>query len=228
MRIILVEPQMGENIGAVARVMSNFGFDDLVIVNPRDGWPNEKAYNMSAHGSFVLDKAQIVSSINEAVNDLNYVVATCARSRDISKKVLPNLSDDNINAVKDLNIGIMFGRESTGLNNNEINLANAIYTIPTSDKNKSLNLAQAVCVCLYQVQSLGVEEVHNNNVADRKEFNKLMNFLNSTLEETDYFINKNKQQEQSFIKVYDMFLRANMTKEDINMLYGIIKSIRKS
>ncbi len=124
--IILVEPQMGENIGASARAIKNFGFTDLRIVKPRDGWPNDKAQSMSANAEDIIRQARIYQTVQEATKDLNFLYATAHTERSMNKEqVFLNefKINDHIEAQK---IGIMFGRESTGLSNEEISFANKI------------------------------------------------------------------------------------------------------
>ncbi|MEO0544988.1 MAG: TrmH family RNA methyltransferase, partial [Pseudomonadota bacterium] len=124
--IILVEPQLGENIGMVARAMGNFGFDRLRIVNPRDGWPNEKAVSAAAGATYVLDDAVLYNTLEESIADLNYVVATTARQRDGFKRVLGPKEACGMLAARERQgdpVGILFGRERIGLRNNEVGLA---------------------------------------------------------------------------------------------------------
>ena len=144
--IILVHPQMGENIGAAARVMLNFGLTDLRLVAPRDGWPNEAAVTMSAGALPEKVEARVYPSAQEAIASLSYVYATTARPRDMVKPVF-----DASGAVQDLTqregqVGILFGAERSGLPNDVVTLADAILTYPVNTDFASLNLAQAVAV----------------------------------------------------------------------------------
>ena len=148
--IILVEPQLGENIGAVARIMANFGLSDLRLVAPRDGWPNPKAEEMAAGGIAIVNNARIFPSLEEAIADLQYVVATSARQiRDMEVRSLaPRESIANI--PEDFATGIMFGRERIGLTNDEITFADSLVSIPVSKDCPSLNIAQAVAIITYE------------------------------------------------------------------------------
>ena len=127
--IILIGPQMGENIGASARAMLNFGIENMRIVNPRDGWPNSRAKSMSAGAGRVLDTAQLFNKTSEALSDLNFVFATTARTRDLSKEVMsPERAMLYARSLiqEGKNVGFMFGPESSGLSNEDIAQANVI------------------------------------------------------------------------------------------------------
>lgn len=151
--IILVEPQLGENIGMAARAMANFGLIDLRIVNPRDGWPNAKAESAAAGALYILEQAKLYPTLRDAIADLNYVVATTARMRDGFKRVLgPQEASQNLRDRfnKQQNIGILFGRERIGLRNEEVSLADDIVTFPVNPAYASLNIAQAVLLMSYE------------------------------------------------------------------------------
>ncbi|MFN3766543.1 MAG: RNA methyltransferase [Aliihoeflea sp.] len=158
--IILVEPQLGENIGMVARAMANFGLAELRLVNPRDGWPNEKARAAASRADHVIDKVRVFDTLAEAIGDLNYVLATTARERDGFKPVRGPVS-----AAGELRrryragegIGILFGRERFGLNNEEVALADEIVTFPVNPAFASLNIAQAVLLMSYEWMKSGSE-----------------------------------------------------------------------
>ena len=139
---------MGENIGAAARVMANFGLDDLRIVNPRDGWPNPKALEMSAHAEGVIQNAKIFESLAEAAADLHYLYATTVRKRGLDKEVI---SPKEI--VFNGKTGIVFGGERTGLENDEVALCDKIISIPVAEY-KSINLAMSVGIICYQISQI--------------------------------------------------------------------------
>ena len=158
--IILVEPQLGENIGMVARAMANFGLAELRLVNPRDGWPSEKARAAASKADHVIDKVRVFDTLAEAIADLNYVLATTARQRDGFKPVRGPVS-----AAGELRrrfgaregIGILFGRERFGLDNEEVALADEIVTFPVNPAFASLNIAQAVLLMSYEWMKSGAE-----------------------------------------------------------------------
>ena len=150
--IILSRPQLGENIGAAARAMANFGLDDLRLVAPRDGWPNEKANHMAVGAAFVNEKARVYQTLEEALGDLNLVYATTARDRGTTKEVLtPEEAAKRLRhaAARGAKTGILFGNERAGLDNDEISLCDAVITVPTSEFT-SLNLGQTVMIAAYE------------------------------------------------------------------------------
>src|SRR5688572_2269832 len=151
--IILVEPQLGENIGAAARAMANFGLWDLRLVNPRDGWPNVHAERAASRADHVLEKVRVFETLAEAIADLELVYATTARSRDMQKDVLgPEAATANLNrhVAGGGKAGVLFGRERWGLYNDEIAVADAIVTFPVEPAFASLNIAQAVLLMSFE------------------------------------------------------------------------------
>jgi tRNA/rRNA methyltransferase len=150
--VILSHPQLGENIGAAARAMANFGLSDLRLVAPRSGWPNAKAAAMAAGAASVVDNARVFSTVAEAVGELNLVFATTARERGIAREVLTPAEAAKrlrVASTRDERTGILFGNERAGLDNDEISLCDAVITIPTAEF-ASLNLGQAVLVTSYE------------------------------------------------------------------------------
>jgi len=142
---VLVEPQMGENIGGAARAMLNFGLNRMGIVNPRDGWPNQRAIAMASGAARVLDDAVIYGTTPEAIADCAYVFATTARHRDLTKPVMsPERAMEHARHLLEAGQGvaILFGPERSGLENQDVALADAIISVPVSDQFASLNLAQ--------------------------------------------------------------------------------------
>ncbi len=147
--IILVAPQMGANIGATARAMKNFGLNELRIVAPRDGWPNEQARSNAVGAVNIIDHAKIFDSLEDSIKDLEYLYATTCIKRAMNKDYVfsQNLPLDYPNSEK---VGIMFGRENNGLSNEEIAFATKIITINTTEFS-SLNIAQAVIIICYEL-----------------------------------------------------------------------------
>jgi tRNA/rRNA methyltransferase len=151
--IILVKPQLGENIGFAARAMANFGLSDLRLVAPRDGWPNEKAHAAAAGAAFVVEQASVYASVEQAIAALHYVIATTARPREMVKPVLaPDgaASELRRRTMKGERTGVLFGPERSGLDNDTIALADAILTAPVSQDFASLSLPQAVLLFGYE------------------------------------------------------------------------------
>ena len=151
--VVLVEPQLGENIGAAARAMANFGLSRLRLVKPLQGWPNERARVMAAGADRVLDGATLFDSLNDAIADCSFVLATTARNHDQAKPVVSaeTAAAEMVPRVAaGENVAIIFGRERIGLENHEVGLADRIVTLPVNPAFASLNLAQAVVVVAYE------------------------------------------------------------------------------
>ena len=138
---ILVKPQLGENIGACARSIKNFGFSKLFIVDPKINFPNHKAKATSVGAYDILNRSKVFDKIENAINPFNLVISLSARRRDINKKHISINEFRNIIKKKNLNIGLMFGPEASGLSNKDLSFSNYILQIPTSPKFKSLNLS---------------------------------------------------------------------------------------
>ena len=151
--MILNAPQLAENIGAVARVMANFGLSDLRLVNPRDGWPLERAWASASGADWPLNAAQVCGSVGEAIADLRRVYATTARPRELQLPVLtPRTAARELAeaAAHGERVGLLFGGERAGLETADIALCQAVVTIPIDPRFRSLNLAQAVAINAYE------------------------------------------------------------------------------
>lgn len=158
--IVLVEPQLGENIGMVARAMANFGLAELRLVNPRDGWPSEKARAAASKADHVIDGVAVFDTLADAIADMNYVIATTARERDGFKPVRGPVEAGRILRQRFFSgqkSAILFGRERFGLYNEEVGLADEIVTFPVNPAFASLNIAQAVLLMSYEWMKSGLE-----------------------------------------------------------------------
>lgn len=233
-QIILVEPQMGENIGMAARAMANFGLSDMRIVNPRDGWPNERAIVTAANAAHVLERAVVYPDLMAAVADLNTVYATTARERGQMKRVLE--ADAAITQAHGRlrggeKVGILFGRERTGLDNDEVAIADAIITFPVDPANASLNLAQAVLLVGYEwfKQAHGqlpfnLEE--RSPPAKREAQVSFFNWLEDELDACGFFPAVEKK--PAMIRnLRDILLRLSMTEQDVKTLRGATAALRR-
>ncbi len=223
--IILVAPQMGENIGATARVMSNFGLDDLRLVSPRDGWPNLKANEMAAHGEFIIEKARVFETVNDSIADLNFLIATTANPRYMEKPITSPREVYNLAQGK---VGIMFGCERSGLTNEQLVMADVITQIPTSTINPSLNIAQAVGVMCYELftQDLELPKNKKTQLATKGELDFFLTFLESNLEKTDFFKNK-KLAPTMKRNIRNIFTRQSLTSQDTRTLMGVVRALIK-
>ncbi len=236
--IILVEPQLGENIGAAARAMANFGLSDLRLVAPRDGWPNAKARAAASRADHVLDAAQAFASTQEAVADLSFVYATTARNRGLPKQVVgprTAIPELRARAFDGHATGILFGRERWGLTNDEIALADAIVTFPVNPAFASLNIAQAVLLMSYEWMSAGLSgEIPARRPspeidltpAPKAEIVGLLEHLVRALEPTGYFRSPTKKPTMVH-NLHALLQRAGFTEPEIRVLRGVIAALER-
>lgn len=229
---VLVEPQMGENIGAAARAMLNFGLSGLRLVNPRDGWPNEKAGAMAAGASIVIDRAEVFGTTREALADCNYVLATTARPREV---ILPVV--DPAEAAQELRrridhgerCAVIFGGERSGLANDDIMRADAIVSIPVNPSFASLNLGQAAMIVAYEwSRAEGMtalaSELYEHEPALRENFERLFDHLITELDDAGYFLVPEKR--VAFTRnIKAALLRAGLTEAEVRTLRGVIKAL---
>ena len=231
--IILVSPQMGENIGAAARAMANFGLQNLSLINPRDGWPSETAKANSVGALDVLAPVQVYKNTCDVLKDYHVVYATTARPRDMRKKVFTPAEavkqmheDDN----KELKSAIMFGGERSGLTNEDTALANHIITVPTNPDFSSLNLAQSVLLMSYEINNQSDRTVSINMpvgdsaLATHDELNDMINRLENELDQHKFF--QNQDMRPSMMRnIRNLFSRADMTEQEVRTFHGIISSL---
>jgi tRNA/rRNA methyltransferase len=242
--IVLVEPQLGENIGTAARAMANFALDDLRIVAPHEPWPNAKAVAASSGAHWVLDKARVFSDLREAVADLNYVFATTARARDMVKPVmLPEtaVEETRRRQVEGQACGILFGRERWGLENDALSYADALVMVPVNPVFASLNLAQAVLLIGYEWfksgdrKSLGRQTRFDgrskegtphdgSRPANKAELYGFYEHLERELDESA-FLQPPEKRPTMVRNVRNMFARMEATEQEIRTLRGIIASL---
>jgi tRNA/rRNA methyltransferase len=226
--VILCRPQMGENIGAAARVMSNFGLTQLRLVSPRDGWPNQRAIDMAANGECVVHNAQVFADLPAALADLNVVYGTSGMMRDTHKPMV-EAHNASWNQHK---IGLLFGCERSGLTNEELALCDTIIHIRTSAANPSLNLAQAVAIMVYEFsKSLSLkEETHvspSNVHSTKQQIYSMVSFLESELERAEFFSSPGKKNSM-ILKITDLLVQANLTEPQANSLFGVFKALSRT
>lgn len=231
--IILIAPQLGENIGAAARAMHNFGVSDLRLVNPRDGWPNREAVDVARNAVSIIDNVKIYSSVKEAVADIHFLYATTARPRDMVKTVLtPRRCAKNLRRYANANqkCGIMFGPERTGMSNDDIVLADSIVTIPVSELNTSLNLAQAVSVLCYEWFVSGdiiADEtfvIGESLPATKSEITMLLENLECELDNCGFFSNPDMRQ-RMLLNLSNIFTRNNLSQQEVKTLRGVVRRL---
>lgn len=236
--IILVEPQMGENIGAAARAMANFGLTDLRLVRPRDGWPNRKAKAAASGATGIVDDVRVFESAEDAIADLNFVYATTARTRDLPKSIVgprEAVAELRARAGGGQAAGILFGRERWGLTNEEIALADAIVTFPVNPKFASLNIAQAVLLMSYEWMVAGLDGTLPTRDAfqpldlapARKEhLIGLMQHLEKALDPTGYF--RTAEMKPTMVQNLRAVLqRPGFTRDEIDVLHGVIVAFER-
>ena len=228
--IILVRPQLSENIGMAARAMDNFGLSKLSIVNPGDGWPSKKAENSAKHAKKIINRAKVFESLEEAVFDYDLVIATSNRKRFLTKKTY-NSSNILQKKIRDFkNTAILFGPENSGLTNQDIRLANFLFTIPTYNTNKSLNLSHAVCVMSYELFQANNKSFKNTSTSNIDKVSKLefSNFINVLVEDLDSrgFFKPIEKKANMIDNIYSIYNKTDLSKKELRMLWGIHKKLK--
>lgn len=242
--VILVTPQLGENIGQAARAMANFGLEELRLVAPRDGWPNEKAVASASGAGYIVEAAQVFSTVEAAVADLHYLAATTARIREMVKPVMtPESAAETFvaRAGDGERCGVLFGPERAGLENDQIALANSVIMAPVNPAFASLNLAQAVLLLAYEWRkridgvSLGRVTQFDGPALEGLQLNKsqpatheqlvgLFGHIEGELSKAAFF--KTDEKRASMVRnIRNMFLRASLTEQEVRTLRGIVVAL---
>ncbi len=229
---VLIRPQMGENIGAAARAMWNFGLDRMRIVDPRDGWPNQKAVAMASGAGRLLDEAQLFDDTAGAIGDCSFVYATTARPRGLTKPVFTPeaaMQDARARIAAGEKVAVMFGPERAGMENDDIARANAIISVPVNPDFPSLNLAQCVLLTGYEwrrdtvpadatrVDALG-------DWAEQIEIEKLADHYEERLDQAGFFFPDHKAANMK-INMRNLWSRMPLTRADVQMLHGIMRQM---
>ena len=231
--VVLVEPQLGENIGAAARAMANFGLSRLRLVSPRQPWPNDKARVMATGAGRILDDAVLYDSLPAAIADCGFVLATTARAHDQAKPVVGAAEAAALMAPRIAageTVAILFGRERNGLENDEVALADCIVTLPVNPAFASLNLAQAVVVVAYEwfkLQSgdkLPFRMPQKSAPAPKEQLLAFFASLERELEKVEFFRPPDKRETMQ-INLRNIFSRMQPTQQDIQTLHGVIMAI---
>jgi tRNA/rRNA methyltransferase len=233
--IILSRPQLGENIGAAARAMKNFGLSDLRLVAPRDGWPSEKAVHMAAGAADLLQTVRLYNDVPTALADLQLVFAATARERGVAKPVVtpPEAARQlRASAARGIRCGLLFGSERSGLDNEEVSLASAIVTIPTAEFS-SLNLAQSVMLLCYEwfcasdeTPTVRIDHGPIAKRATREEMFQLFEHLERELLTSGFLYPPSK--ETPMIRHMRALLnRADLTDQEVRTIRGMIVALAK-
>ena len=232
--IILVGAQLGENIGTVARAMLNFGLTDLRLVSPRPGWQMERALKASAGAEALIENHRPFDTVGEATADLGYVAATTARQRDMVKPVVTPAAMASAMRARQSEShpqsGILFGCERTGLDNDDISLADVICSVPLNPDFSSLNLAQAVLLMGYEwFQAADATpreqfELHDARPATRGEINAMFAHLESALDAAGFLAPPEKKPAMAR-NIRNIFNRSALTEQDVQTLRGIVNAL---
>ena len=228
---ILVKPQLGENIGACARAMKNFGFSKLYIVNPKINFPNHKAKATSVGAYDIINKAKVFDKIENAINNFNVVVSLSARRRDINKKHISLDEFKKIIKRKNLNVGLMFGPEASGLSNKDLSFSNYILQIPTSPKFKSLNLSHSLTLICYEIfQSLNLQKIKKAGfgfkISSKSKISSIVAHLINLLEQKNFFVPKEKRQSM-IININNLIYRMEPSDKELRILASILSTLSK-
>lgn len=233
--VILVCPQLGENIGAAARAMLNFGLTDLRLVAPRDGWPNPASEATAAGAVELLENAKVYDTTAEAVADLSFLLAATARRRELE---IPVIGTGDVGAALHAHqragtqTGILFGPEKAGLKNEDVVLCNHILTYPINPAFQSLNLAQAVGVFGYIWKSAESAapppafDMAPSEAASREDLVRMFEHLEEELVRAGFFFPEAKKPLMSR-NIRAPFIRANLTDQEVRTFRGIIKALAK-
>ncbi len=237
--IILLRPQMGENIGAVARAMANFGLGELRLVAPRDGWPNPKAADTAGKAIDILDNAQLFDTAAEAVADCQFVLATTARARAVHMPVMEvrgAMQETRQRVMQGQRTAILFGPERTGLENEDVALADAVLTIPVAPEYPSLNLGQAVVVVAHEwFSSAAPEALFSRNPsqapatempepATREALHGLFAQLEAGLDAANFWRVPEKK-DGMWRNIRATLMRAGLTTQEVATWRGMLRAL---
>ena len=228
---ILVRPQLGENIGSVARAIKNFKIKHLRLVNPRCNWPNQKALATSVGAKNILKLTKIFDSVEKSIGDLDIIFASSSRIRKVNKKVI-SISNLKTKIIKKTKIGILFGPEASGLSNDEISCADYLVKIPSNKKFSSLNLSHsAIIFCFELFQHFSKKKIeyktgYKSLPAKKSEVNKFLNFIIGGLDKKGFLQPDHKR--QSMIRnINNIFHRLNLSEQEIRILLGIFSTLNE-
>ena len=230
---ILVKTQLGENIGACARSMKNFGFSRLFLVSPKINFPNYKTKATAVGAYDIINKAKVFSNVEKAIEPFNLVIALSARRRDINKSHLSFQKFQNIiKKGKNLNIGLMFGPEASGLSNNDLSFSNYVMQIPTSSKFKSLNLSHSLAVICFEIFKLiNGNKIKNDylnlKISSKAKITKIVNHLVFLLDKKDFFTPKEKKHSM-LLNINNLIYKLQPNDKELRILASIISSLSKN
>tara|TARA_Y100000590_G_scaffold442883_1_gene571576 strand:- start:1047 stop:1784 length:738 start_codon:yes stop_codon:yes gene_type:complete len=228
---ILVRPQIGENIGSVARAIKNFSIKYLRIVNPRCNWPNQKALATSVGAKDILKSSKIYNTVEESIGDLDIVFASSSRIRKVNKNII-SVSNLKTKIKKGKKIGFLFGPEASGLSNEEISCADYLVKIPSNNKFSSLNLSHsAIIFCfqlfqLFSTKKIKYKNSYKSSVAKKSEVNKFLNFIIKGLDKKG-FLQPDHKRASMIRNINNIFHRINLSEQEIRILLGIFSTLNE-
>jgi len=228
---ILVKPQIGENIGSVARAIKNFNITKLRIINPRCSWPNQKALATSVGAKDILKTTKIFNTIEKSIADLDMVFASTSRNRKVNKRMI-SIVDLKKKINKKHKIGIVFGPEASGLSNDEINYADYLVKIPTNKKFSSLNLSHSAIIFCFELFKLFYKKKSNfsssykSSLANKSEINKFLSFIIKNLDKKG-FLQPDHKRNSMIRNINNIFHRINLSEQEIRILLGIFSTLNE-
>ena len=230
---ILIKPQLGENIGACARSMKNFGFQNLNIVSPKFAFPNHKT-KVTAVGAYdIINKTKVFNSTEKAVSEFDLVFSLSSRRRDINKNHITINDFFNIlKKRKNSKVGLMFGPEASGLSNIDLSLSNYILQIPTAKNFKSLNLSHSVTLICYEIFKFSNKKIFNKSgkkikISSKLNITSLVKHLIKLLEKKDFFLPIEKKQSM-LLNINNLIYRLEPNDKELRILASIISSLSKN
>ncbi len=229
---ILVKPQLGENIGACARSLKNFGFSNLHIVSPKQSWPNNRAKATSVGAYDIVKKAKVYNNTYDAIKDFSIVISLSARKRDINKKHISiNKFLTILRSKKNTNFGLMFGPEASGLSNDDLSLSNFVLQIPTTKKFKSLNLSHSLTVICYEIFKLinfnkFKKNPKNIKISSKRKISSFVSHLKKLLEKKGFFVPSEKKHSM-LMNINNLIYRLEPNDKELRILASIISSLSK-
>ena len=231
--VILIKPQLGENIGASARILKNFELKDLLITSPRDGWPNVKAKATSVEAYDILKRTKVLNSTTAAIDKFDIIFSFTGRKRDVNKKHISMAEFLKlIKKIKNKKIGLMFGPEASGLSNYDLSFSNYLVQIPSSSNFKSLNLSHSVSIVCYEIFKLKKLKPFNQlsftkKIGKKGKLTSVLKLLHFYLEKKNFF--KPQEKKNSMItNINNLFYRMEANDKELRILASLIGSLAKN
>lgn len=231
--IILIKPQLGENIGMVTRAVWNCALPELRLVDPREGWLNDHTLRASAGAEERVHHIKVFKTTREAIADLDYVFATTVRRRRMEKPIVtPKMAADYMTQHQENKVGVLFGRERFGLDNEDVGLANSILEIPLNPEYCSLNLAQAVLLVAYEWYQQGIRSdieprKYQQPLASKEEIHGFYDHMENELDEAKFFLPVDKRP-RMIRNLRNIFERIGLTHQDVQTMRGVITALTRS